>query len=53
MKDKYSVFVSHSSEDKIEYVDDLVEEIKRLGISVFYVVGNQDNYVVMQNLTPL
>lgn len=36
MKDKYSVFVSHSSEDKIEYVDDLVEEIKRLGISVFY-----------------
>ena len=24
-----------------------------LGISIFYVVGNQDNYVVMQNLTPL
>ena len=34
--EKYSVFVSHSSEDKIEYVDDLVSEIKKLGISVFY-----------------
>ena len=33
---KYSVFVSHSSDDKIEYVDDLVNEIKSLGISVFY-----------------
>jgi len=34
--DKYSVFVSHSSEDKIAYVEDLVNEIKDLGISVFY-----------------
>ena len=34
--EKYSVFVSHSSDDKIEYVDDLVDEIKKLGISVFY-----------------
>ena len=34
--EKYSVFVSHSSEDKIEYVDDLVSEIKKLGISIFY-----------------
>ncbi len=34
--EKYSVFVSHSSDDKIEYVDDLVSEIKKLGISVFY-----------------
>ncbi|MBQ3151649.1 MAG: toll/interleukin-1 receptor domain-containing protein [Clostridia bacterium] len=33
---EYSVFVSHSSEDKIEYVKDLVEEIKSLGVSVFY-----------------
>ncbi len=33
---KYSVFVSHSSDDKIEYVDDLVREMKSLGISVFY-----------------
>lgn len=32
----YSVFVSHASDDKIEYVDDLVKEIKQLGISVFY-----------------
>ena len=37
MKDNdYSVFVSHASDDKIEYVDDLVKEIKGLGISVFY-----------------
>ena len=35
-KNKYSVFVSHSSDDKIDYVDDLVCEIKALGISVFY-----------------
>lgn len=34
--DKYSVFVSHSSEDKVNYVDDLVAEIKALGITVFY-----------------
>ncbi len=33
---EYSVFVSHSSDDKIEYVDDLVREMKQLGISVFY-----------------
>ena len=33
---KYKVFVSHSSEDKLTYVDDLVREIKELGISVFY-----------------
>ena len=36
MNHEYSVFVSHSSEDKIEYVEDLVNEIKNLGISVFY-----------------
>ena len=30
------VFISHSSEDKISYVDDLVKEIKALGINVFY-----------------
>ena len=37
MKDSlYSVFISHSSDDKIEYVDDLVKEIKSLGITVFY-----------------
>lgn len=32
----YAIFVSHSSDDKINYVDDLVEEIKTLGITVFY-----------------
>ena len=36
MNDKHSIFVSHSSEDKITYVEDLVNEIKSLGISVFY-----------------
>lgn len=35
-KERYSVFVSHSSNDKVDYVDDLVEEIKALGITVFY-----------------
>lgn len=34
--DKYSVFVSHSSEDKELYVDGLVDEMKSLGMSVFY-----------------
>jgi len=32
----YSVFVSHSSEDKIPYVDDLVYEMKKIGLNVFY-----------------
>lgn len=36
MEDKYSVFVSHSSEDKVEYVEELVSEIRSLGISVFF-----------------
>ena len=35
-EEKYSIFVSHSSDDKVDYVDDLVEEIKSLGITVFY-----------------
>lgn len=34
--DGHSVFVSHASSDKILYVDDLVAEIKALGIKVFY-----------------
>lgn len=33
---KPSVFISHSSDDKVEYVDDLVKEIKSLGVSTFY-----------------
>lgn len=44
--EKYSVFVSHSSDDKIEYVDDLVREMRALDISVFYdsdVIGWGDN----------
>ena len=44
--EKYSVFVSHSSQDKISFVNDLVKEIKSLGISVFYdtdVIGWGDN----------
>lgn len=32
----YSIFVSHSSEDKNSYVDELVDAIRSLGISVFY-----------------
>ncbi len=33
---EYSVFVSHSNDDKVDYVDELVSEIKDLGVSVFY-----------------
>lgn len=36
IKNKYNVFISHASDDKINYVDDLVSEIKSLGVSVFY-----------------
>lgn len=32
----YSIFISHSAEDKLTYVDDLVKEIKRQKIKVFY-----------------
>lgn len=31
-----AIFVSHSSEDKIAYVNDLVKEMKALNIKVFY-----------------
>lgn len=47
METTYSVFVSHASDDKIEYVDELVNEIKQLGINVFYdtdVIGWGDNF---------
>ncbi len=33
---KYDVFISHASKDKVAFVDDLYNVIKRLGISVFY-----------------
>ena len=37
MKDQNcSIFISHATEDKIAYVDDLVKEIKRQKITVFY-----------------
>ena len=32
----YDVFISHASEDKKEFVDKLVEELKALGIKVWY-----------------
>ena len=33
---KYDVFISHASRDKEEYVDELNEEIKKLGVNIFY-----------------
>ena len=35
-KTKYDIFISHASKDKIDYVDELVEEIKKVGLTVFY-----------------
>ena len=35
-KDDFTIFISHSSEDKLNYVNDLVDEIKTLGMTVFY-----------------
>lgn len=34
--ENYAVFISHASDDKVDYVDDLVKEIKALDITVFY-----------------
>lgn len=33
---EYDIFVSHCHKDKLKYVDDLVEELKKLDIKVFY-----------------
>ncbi len=33
---KYDVFISHATKDKINYVNKLVEAIKREGLKVFY-----------------
>lgn len=33
---EYDVFISHASEDKEEFVDELVEELKKLDINVWY-----------------
>lgn len=35
-KEKYDVFISHASKDKIGYVNALRSEIKKLGINIFY-----------------
>ena len=34
--EKYDVFVSHANKDKVKYVDTLVSEIKKTGLTVFY-----------------
>ena len=34
--DKYDCFVSHAYEDKVEFVDEFVEELKKLDIKVWY-----------------
>ncbi|MCR5803731.1 MAG: toll/interleukin-1 receptor domain-containing protein [Clostridia bacterium] len=36
LRKKYDVFISHASNDKLDYVSGLVNEIKKLGIEVFY-----------------
>ena len=33
---EYDIFVSHCHQDKLKYVDDLVDELKKLDIKVFY-----------------
>lgn len=33
---EYDVFISHASEDKASFVDELVQELKNLGIKVWY-----------------
>lgn len=33
---EYDVFVSHANSDKLEYVDELVDSLKQLGIRIFY-----------------
>ena len=33
---EYDIFVSHCHKDKLKYVDDLVAELKKLEIKVFY-----------------
>ena len=33
---KYDVFLSHASKDKLDYVDNLYETLRKLGINIFY-----------------
>ena len=33
---EYDIFVSHCNKDKLKYVDNLVNELKKLDIKVFY-----------------
>lgn len=44
---KYDVFISHASADKLEYVDDLYSQLRKLGVDVFYdtdVINWGDNW---------
>lgn len=36
IRKEYDVFISHANRDKLDYVNDLVDSIKRLGIKIFY-----------------
>lgn len=42
IRKEYDVFVSHANKDKLDYVDNLVDSIKRLGINIFY---DKDEFV--------
>ncbi len=33
---EYDVFISHANKDKLSFVDDLNESLKKLGVSIFY-----------------
>lgn len=35
-KKNYDVFISHASKDKLSFVDELVDGIKKLGVKIFY-----------------
>ena len=35
-KKNYDVFISHASKDKLSFVDELVDGIKKLGVRIFY-----------------
>ena len=36
LRKKYDVFISHANKDKLSYVNDLNNAIKKLGINIFY-----------------
>lgn len=35
-RDKYDVFISHANKDKLNYVNELKENIENLGLNIFY-----------------